>query len=415
MKAKSECAPPASAGVSDTMKAAADAFDAPGQREHPADAAARAWRRVRNGLKWLRTALKVPLMHALSALFALGLDRSSCSIDDLAHWSPQRILLVRTNRIGDLLCSTPLIAALHRRWPHAEMTLVGGPKNRAVAPLLPYLQRGPEFRRDPWAWMRLLLWLPRQRFDLAVSLCSEMLSGVFIVAASRAPLRMAVYASPRTAPAFNVFAGRYDTHEIRRYWTAARNLGVALQDGPPRPLIELPPDHDDVAEVILRMLNIPEHAIKVGISIPSRADRRHRRRAWPHTELRSVVTGLVSRGIEVVLSPGSRAERVEAERIVQAVPGARLLPETSLSELAAVQRRLDAWIGTSSGLLHLADAVGTPTLMIGTAALARSWAPLGPLHRQVCADDPEHITSRRVIEAVVSLLGEATHRAARAA
>ena len=127
---------------------------------------------IRDALKRARMALKVPLMHALSMLAVLGMDASAYSVGDLSGLSPQRILLIRSDRIGDLLCSTPLIAALHRRWPEAEMTLVGGPKNRATSTLLPYLRRGPEFRRDPAAWLRLAAWLPRQRFDLAISLRS---------------------------------------------------------------------------------------------------------------------------------------------------------------------------------------------------------------------------------------------------
>ena len=387
---------------------------APRMAQVPA-AATRPGSGLRGMLKRARTTLKVPLMHALSVLAVLGMDASACSIDDLSGLSPQRILLIRSDRIGDLLCSTPLIAGLHRRWPGAEMTLVGGPKNRATSTLLPYLRRGPEFRRDPAAWLRLAAWLPRQRFDLAVSLRSEVLSGAFIAAASRAPVRMAVQPSPRTAPAFNVFAGGDDIHQTRRYWTAARNLGVTLPGEAPRPLIELPSNHDAIAESILQALGVSEHALKAGVAIPSRTDRRHRRRAWPYAELRDTVAGLTGRGIEVMLAPGNRAERAEAEQIVQDVPAARLLPEMSLSELASVQRRLDAWIGTSSGLLHLAVAVGTPTVSIGTAALAQSWAPLGPLHRQVCAEDPAQITASRVIDALFALLGDATHRASASA
>lgn len=398
-------------------RAAVPARDAAGIPSAPIGAAIQASSAPRasgwhGALKRARVALKVPLMHALSALAVMGLDASACSVEDLADFTPRRILLIRSDRIGDLLCSTPLVAALHQRWPQAEMTLVGGPKNRALAPLLPYLRRGPDFRRDPAAWLHLAAWLPRQRFDLAVSLRSEVLSGAFIAAASRAPVRMAAQASPRTSPAFTVFAGPDDPHQTRRYWNAARNLGAHLPDGPPHPLIELPPDHDALAGSILHALEVPDHAIKVGVAIPARGDRRHRRRAWPHEELLGTVRDLVDRGIEVLLAPGNPSERAEAEQVLRAIPAARLLPALPLGQLAAVQRRMDAWIGTSSGLLHLASAVGTPTLAIGTAALARSWAPLGPLHRQVCADDPAQITAARVSDALFALLAENTRRAA---
>ena len=363
-------------------------------------------RGVRVRLKALRARLKVPLMNLAATWAARGLDGGPHRIEEFLALSPRRILLIRTDRIGDLLCSTPVIAALHRRWPDAVLCLVGGPRNRPVSALLPYVVRGPDFSRHPATWLRLATWLPRQCFDLAISLRSEVLSGAFIATASRAPWRVAVHRSPRTAPAFNVFLGEEDIHQTRRYWQAARRIDPTLPGELPKPIIELGSDAAAIGPKVLASLGVSAHAIKIGVAMPPRQDRRHRRRAWPHPELRDAVARLVGHGFEVLLAPGNHREHAEALRIVRAVPGAWLLPPMTLAETASVQGQLDAWIGTSSGLLHLATAMGTPTLMVGTAALLRAWGPLGPLHHQVCADHPTDITAIHVVDALIRLIAK---------
>jgi ADP-heptose:LPS heptosyltransferase len=360
-------------------------------------------RSLRGVLKALRMQVKVPTMRWIAALAAGPLDRRPRVIEDLDLRPPRRILVVRCDRIGDLLCSTPLIAALHRKWPEAEITLVGSPKNRALAPLLPYLVRGPEFRRDPLAWGCLVAWLRHQRFDLAVSLRTEVLSGVLIAALSRAPVRMVANASPRTAPAFNLVLGCEDAHHLRRYWRAAQRLGIAFSAL--RPVIEVPEAADHRAAAMVRTLAIADATPLVGVAIPNRVDRRHRIRAWSADTLVRFVKALVAHGACVVLLAAG-VEQAEAAAVRAAVPQTRVLPNLTLAEMAGVQHRLDLWVSTPTGPVHLADAVGTPTVMVCTDPFLQGWAPQGARHRQVCAAHARDIAPEAVLAAALELLAQ---------
>ena len=40
---------------------------------------------------------------------------------------PKNILIIRTDRIGDVVLTTPAISALRRRFPQAEITLLAAP------------------------------------------------------------------------------------------------------------------------------------------------------------------------------------------------------------------------------------------------------------------------------------------------
>jgi ADP-heptose:LPS heptosyltransferase len=353
-------------------------------------------------LKALRMAAKEPLMKAMSRLAAMPLDRRPRLVEELHGHPPGRILVIRSDRIGDLLAGTPLIAALRRRWPAASLTLVGGPKNRAPAELLPYLARGPEFRRDPVSWSRLASWLPRQRFDLAVSLRAEVLSGALIAAASGARVRMVVNANARTAAAFNLVLGVEDHHHLRRYWTAARRLGIAFPE-PPRPIVEVPEAAERRAAEVVASLGAAPGAGLVGLGVPNRSDRRHRGRAWTTEQLAELARALLAGGARVVLF-GAGSELAEAADIREAVPGVDVIPPLSLAQVAGVQRRLSVFVSGLTGTLHLADAVGTATVTLGLPKFVRDWRPLGPAHRALTSDSVPDIPVAAVLEAVRAVL-----------
>ncbi len=92
-----------------------------------------------------------------------------------------KILVVRRDNIGDLVCTTPLIAALRSRFPDACICALVNSYN------LPVLENNPDIdevsaytkakHRPPgksiiaiyWDRFRLLLRLRRERFDYAIS------------------------------------------------------------------------------------------------------------------------------------------------------------------------------------------------------------------------------------------------------
>ncbi|MEE8486621.1 MAG: lipopolysaccharide heptosyltransferase family protein, partial [Gemmatimonadota bacterium] len=78
------------------------------------------------------------------------------------------ILLVRMDRIGDAILTTPILAVLRDRFPEGSINILLGEKNRVVAPLLSnvderiILQRGQVFRT--------IRQLRRQRYDVVLNL-----------------------------------------------------------------------------------------------------------------------------------------------------------------------------------------------------------------------------------------------------
>lgn len=355
---------------------------------------------VRRALKSLRGSLKEPVQSAFAWAATLPLDRRPRTTADLAQFEPKAIVAARTDRVGDLLVSTPLLAALHDRWPAARLVLVHGPRNRSVLPGLPFVEPGPEFRRDPLSWTRVASWLVAQRFDLAVSLRAEGMADVYVAAWSGAPVRLATHGT-KTRAAYNLIIGEEIRHHVTRHCHAAAAIGAPREH--PRPVFIVPRAAEEQGHQILRALHARGGGPLVGVQIPNRSSRHHIKRAWPLERLIAAVRSLVADGTRVMLcAVGS--ERADAARVAAAVPEAMVGPEVPLAVLAALQRGFDLFISGFTGPSHLAAAIGTPSLIIGTATLAEYWRPLEPIHRTVLAPRVSDVSVEAVLAAAREVL-----------
>lgn len=95
---------------------------------------------------------------------------------------------------------------------------------------------------------------------------------------------------------------------------------------------------------------------------------------------------------------GTPSERPLAERIVATSAGkARLAPPTSILELAALCRRAALFVGSDTGPMHLAVAVGTPTISLHGPSRAEWCGAYGPtnMRLQVRYEEGSSLERRR--------------------
>jgi heptosyltransferase-1 len=124
----------------------------------------------------------------------------------------------------------------------------------------------------------------------------------------------------------------------------------------------------------------------------------------------------------ILLSWGSEAERQAAQAVAQGVgTGVRLLDRLSLTGLAALLKRVDLVVAGDTGPLHIAAAVGTPTVSFFRATDGKLTGPRGSTHvtiqsplsctrcgRKECDRDEEcreSITVEMVLTGIHGLLG----------
>jgi ADP-heptose:LPS heptosyltransferase len=121
-------------------------------------------------------------------------------------------------------------------------------------------------------------------------------------------------------------------------------------------------------------VSAPFAVINPGASWPSKR--------WPPERFAAVARHLgQSRGLGSLVVWAGDEERGWAEQIMAGSAGhATLAPPTTLGELAAIVRRAAIFVGSDTGPLHVAAAVGTPCVGLFGPMPSERNGPYGPQH-----------------------------------
>lgn len=305
----------------------------------------------------------------------------------------QRILIVRTDRIGDVVLSTPVIRSLREAFPDAHLAMMVRPGNRELVEGHPDLDAvilyDKQGREKGWLGnFRFAAALRAHRFDTALILHST--NRVILVTWLAGIRRRVGYA--RRLPWGLTHRLPYvkregDRHELEYNLDLVRLIGV---EGKRRDLfVPTPPAQEARVAAFLQGQGIdgasPLIVLHPGASCPSKR--------WPAERFAEVGDALSSRhGARVVVVTGpedpSAGRQVLGRMRVQATPA---LGTLGLGELACLLRRARCLISNDSGPVHLACAVGTPVVAIfgrwGGGLSPTRWGPTGPrgvaLHHDV--------------------------------
>jgi lipopolysaccharide heptosyltransferase II len=310
---------------------------------------------------------------------------------------PRRILLLRLERIGDLLMSAPAIAAVRQFAPEAEIDLVVGSWNASIARLIPGIDRVETLdaswlaRGSAGGGMRALMarargWRARE-YDLAINFEGDIRSHLLVAlsgATERAGFTMAG-GGPLLTRRFE-FDPRQ--HTTANAWRLVKDTFAALHT-----------NHPDVPAPPFR-LQLPALARERAAALVGREARVIALHAsggraikqWP-PERFAQAAARVARELDATLvlsgSPGDRpiVDEVRA-KLPDDVAIIDLAGELELPILGAVLERCLVFITGDTGPMHLAAAVGTPTVAVFGPSDPARYAPISTRHRVVRIDLP---------------------------
>lgn len=306
--------------------------------------------------------------------------------------TPRRILLLRLERIGDLVMVLAAIADLRATAPAAEITLVVGDWNEAIARSIPgitqvetlsaaWLARGSGGLSFPALLGRARRWR-RRKFDVAINFEPDVRSNLMLAASGAR--WTAGYRSGGGGPlldqALDYLPSEHTTDNARRLVAAVvpgsgRSTGAAL--------LIVPDEHQQRAAVLLGDRLAPLVAMHVpgGRLV----------KQWNPREFATVARALVERrGAHIVLT-GSRIDDEVIGPVRQALAADRVIDLSSghdLLTVAAVLARCDLMITGDTGPMHLAAAVGTPIVAVFGPSDPARYAPRGPLDQVIRVDLP---------------------------
>ncbi|MDP2940847.1 MAG: lipopolysaccharide heptosyltransferase II [Candidatus Omnitrophota bacterium] len=305
----------------------------------------------------------------------------------------KRILIVRTDRIGDVLLSTPVIKALREAYPFAYIAMMVSPYAKDIVEGNPYLDEVIIYDKDGKHRSLRRSWkfacnLKKKKFDLALVLhpTNRVHLMVFLAAIPRRigyGRKLGFLLTERLEHKKQ----RGEKHELEYNLDLARHLGIQPQDK--NLFMPLKEDAEKWAEEFLREQGIKAGdkllAIHPGASCPSKI--------WLPERFAEAADKLSRKfGFKVFIIAGPKdIEKAKAVAEKMLTPAVNLAGRTSVAQLASLLKRCRLFISNDSGPVHIASAVGVPVISIfgrnqkGLSPLR--WGPVGEkdkaLHQEV--------------------------------
>jgi heptosyltransferase-3 len=316
--------------------------------------------------------------------------------DAIPFQSLRRALVIKLRHHGDVLLTSPVFSALKHAAPQCEIDaliyadtapmLVGHP---AIAQLH-HIDRNWKCQgvlaqaRAEW---RLFQVLRERRYDLVIHL-TEHRRGAWLTRLLGPRWSVA----PRQKNNFwrNSFTHFYPWASNPRRHTVETNLDALRRLG-------LQPTDDDRRLVLVpgteaeqRVASLVDmHGLTGRAFVHLHPASRWLFKCWPAQSVARLADALAARGLAIVLTAAPDAQEramIEAIRGAVHVPVIDLAGQLSLKEMAALTARARLFVGVDSAPMHIAAAMGTPTVALFGPSGEIEWGPWRTAHRVVASD-----------------------------
>ena len=309
-----------------------------------------------------------------------------------------RILVTRLRYLGDVILSTPAVEAIKARYPDWEIYYLAERPYTAILEGNPHLAGVISAGRGVRDAIGTVLKLRGIGFVAALDLFYNprsaillYLSGIPVRAGGTRRLRSRLYTHRFTIPAGTRSA-------IMHHVEAAGIFDVELKDSLPR--IYLSPEERATGRALLDQLWGTASGGRRVLAM-------HPGGTWPSKRwasdsfARLAVLAREAIGAETVLIAGPGEEGVAARVRAASGGAARILPLEPLRAVASVLASCDAVVSNDGGILHMAVALGRPTVGVfgptepdiwfpyegkGPFALVTHGVRCAPCHRHECAE-----------------------------
>jgi heptosyltransferase-3 len=333
------------------------------------------------------------------------------------HSNP-KILIIRRDNIGDLVCTTPLIAALRQRFPEGWLgalvnsynspVLDGNPDLDEVFVYTKAKHRGQNESLPGILWRRLMMMRRLRRMQLDDVILANPSAQPRVVALAR-------WLKPKRIIGFGDADGldvslpldNEDRHEVEDVFRVAAIYGI---NGPPPACRVFAPDPVSRAPSFFT----------VGIHISARKPSQR----WPADRFAETMRAIAAQGParflllwspgadDNPLHPGDDAKAMEVIEKLGAGDAPEVLqskaiprPTHALPELIGALAECNALICADGGAMHLAAGLGLPIVCLFGKSGATRWRPWGVPHRllQKPSADVADISVEEVVQAFNAL------------
>ncbi|MCK4859918.1 MAG: lipopolysaccharide heptosyltransferase II [Candidatus Omnitrophica bacterium] len=290
----------------------------------------------------------------------------------------KKILVFRTDRIGDVLLSIPAIRALYQSFQHPSISVITQSSyacllegNPEIDRIISYDKKNDGFEQT----LRLIKNLKKEEFNLAVVLNPKKRSNIIAFLAG-IPYRLGYQQKWGFLLNYRIKDEKYkgEKHEVDYNLDLVRTIGADTND---KSFSIKTNQEEDTVDFLLKNSKIKDNDSLIAIHPGSSC---HSKR-WPIERFAQVGRKLAITGGEKIVIVGDKQEEElgkTMEKLMQ-IPVLNLTAKLSLKQLAALFKRCSLLISTDSGPVHIAAAVGLRCVVIFGRNLAglspRRWGP----------------------------------------
>lgn len=283
--------------------------------------------------------------------------------------APKRILIKAVNWLGDVVMTLPAMRSIRRAFPEAHLAILIKRELASffdgadwIDEVIPYsVARGFAGLNDR---RRIVSEIRSRHFDLAVLMPNSFESALWVTAGG-IPQR-AGYALDARGPMLTHKASppkdALENHQTH-YWLAMLRETLGIEGDADD--LKITADAKHLATMRGYLAQKRRHPDMPLIAIAPAAAYGPAKE-WPAAKFASVIDALAQRiGAESILV-GAPSERAKCEEVAELASHKAIVSagETNIGELIALLALSSAFVGNDSGCMHLAGALGIPTVAI---------------------------------------------------
>lgn len=332
---------------------------------------------MEGNLNWIKR--NVELGIAKLFLSASACTDSRLKAKDILNYPEQKILVVVTSGIGNMILFVPTLHELRQKFPRSHIALLVEPRGtKEILQGCPYINRVivKEFGNRIQRW-KLVRDLHKQKYGMViVSFTSQNFDNVFLSSLTGAPVRIGYEVEGYGSFFTHRIQLAQGKHEVECNLDSLRAIGLSLPEERKNLELWLTQQERENAAKIVQTLAGQGNAL-VGFHPGSYPDLAYKR--WPMAKFAKLGEALVEKYHAQILFFGSK-EEVEISKQISKLMRNKpvvLTGELSLRESVAVIERCALFISNDSGLMHVAAALGVPVVGIFGPTIASKNAPYG--------------------------------------
>lgn len=318
-------------------------------------------------LEW-KYKLNIRLMKLIDAAVGqLAVILLHPSAHNLISKKISSILIIRPGGIGDAVLLIPAIQSIKNTFPDVQITVVAEKRNASVFTMVQAVDN------------ILLYDAPRQfyqtltsRYDIVIDTEQWHRLSAVVARMVRSTIIIGFSTNERRRMFTHSLPYSHDDYETVSFLRLLEPLSGGVDRTIHIPFLLIPEIAAGKAAAMLEPLKGESFiVIFPGASIPERR--------WGAERFRKVAEVLTALGTKVVIV-GGKEDRQQGELIADAGLGLNLAGLTSLVETAAIIKRSALLLSGDSGVLHIAVALGVPTVSLFGSGRSKKWAPQGEHH-----------------------------------